>query len=82
MKIHFSRPVKINFSVHKEKYCKFILTTNLLFWQVETDFLAIGNHFVPVAQVYFLSTGSSFPISWNYVLNESFVMSSDKGFSV
>ena len=35
-------------------YCKFIFAANPLFCLVETNFLASGNNFVPISQIFFL----------------------------
>ena len=45
-------------------WCKFIFTTNPLFWLLETDFLASGNHFAPMSQITFLLK-AAFPSSGN-----------------
>ena len=58
---------------------KFIFRGNSLFWLVKTDFLGSPNHFFSnLSNI--LSTGSSFSISWMYILNKSFITVSGNGF--
>ena len=47
---------------------------------METDFLANGNHFVPISQIY-LPLEAVFPSLGN-ILNESFITASGNGFSI